>query len=42
MSEELKEAYKLVIEDLDDRMKIPSRNLADACNYLQEILEGEA
>lgn len=42
MTEELKQAYQLVIEDLDERMQIPSRALADVCNYLQNILEEEA
>lgn len=41
MSEELKQAYQLVIDDLDERMQIPTRALADTSNYLQEILDKE-
>lgn len=42
MSEELRNAYQMVVDDLDRQMQeAPNRELADVSNYLQARLDEE-
>jgi len=40
MTEEQIKAVKIVVEMLDEKMQeAPSREIADVCNYLSDLLE---
>jgi len=43
MNQETKEAFKAVIEYLDSIMEnTPTRQVADTCNHLQELLDASS